>query len=131
MQLPSAEKDAYFPHKIGQERYASYKANLYRIHSYKKDDEVWLSHKYFIDSIFANQTSKKLGLRRYGPFAMVELVGSDDVKLKISEKIGSHDEGNVEHTSSEFSQPPEIAVPTPDPANFIIAETGRSGIFSF
>lgn len=73
--LEDSYEDAKFSQKLAQARYASYNTKKYTPRSYGVGDQVWLSRKYFADSVSNVQKSRKLGVKRYRPFKVIQLVG--------------------------------------------------------
>lgn len=72
MRLKSAALDARFAQTLAQARQAAYNNQRYRPPKYKVGDQVWLIRKYFTDSFSETQTSRKLGVKRYGPFKITD-----------------------------------------------------------
>lgn len=111
--LLSSFEDAVFAHRLAQARQAAYNSKKYRPPSYVVGDEVWLSRKYFTDSASSVQKSKKLGVKRYGPFRIIELIGKNAVRLDLPSNIQVHPVVHVEHTARVQHQPSNISQETP------------------
>lgn len=109
--LNSAAADASFSHLLAQARQQAYDSKRYVPPSYNIDDKVWLSRKYFTDAVSKTQTSRKLGVQRYGPFRVTELIGKNAIRLELPPNIKIHPVVHVEHTSRVYTQPPDIRQP--------------------
>lgn len=110
--MASAYEDAKFAQHLASARSAAYNSKKRTPVSYAVGDEVWLSRKYFTDSVSKDQTSRKLGVKRYGPFKVIALVGKNAVKLKLPSQVKVHPFVHVEHTKRVHKQPQDICSKT-------------------
>lgn len=129
--LSASFDDALFAHRMAQARQAAYNSKRYRPPNYSVGDEVWLSRKYFTDSASKVQKSRKLGVKRYGPFEIIELVGKNAIRLRFPDNIRAHPVVHVEHTARVSYQPPDIrqdiierpeSIPQPDGSSLIYVD---------
>lgn len=111
--LSAAGLDARFAQRLAQARQATYINQRYRPPTYQLGDQVWLSRKYFTDSFSKTQTSRKLGVKRYVPFQITELIGKNAVRLAFPDNIKVNPVVHVEHTSIVLDQPPHLSQPRP------------------
>lgn len=71
-QISACSDDALFALKFGQARQYAYNARRYTRPSYRVEDEVFLSPKLFTTAASKAQQSRKLGVKKYGSFKIVE-----------------------------------------------------------
>lgn len=102
-------QDALFAHRLSQARQSAYNAKRYRPPSYKVGDEVWLSRKYFTDSASKVQVSRKLGVKRYGSFKIIEMIGKNAVRLDLPPNIRVHPVVHVERTARVTHQQKDLS----------------------
>ena len=105
--------DAAFAHGLAKANYAARGSQKYSNPTYSVGDLVWLSREYFTDAVTKQQKSKKLGVRRYGPFKILALIGKNALRLDIPENIRCHPVVQVEHTTPHREQPADIALDIP------------------
>lgn len=110
--ISAAEQDSKFAQRLAQSRQIAYNSKKYRPPDYKIGDEVWLSRRYFTDALSKTQKPKKLGVQRYGPFTIMELIGKNAVRLDLPTNIKVHPVVHVEHTSKVMTQPEHISQPS-------------------
>lgn len=97
--LSSAAHNANCARKVAQARYFSYNWGRYSPPPYRPGDFVWLYRKYFADAISANQPSRKLSVRRFGPFKIIYLVGHKAARLDLSMNVRAQAVVHVEQTA--------------------------------
>lgn len=90
---------------------------------------MWLSRKYFTDALSKTQPSRKLGVQRYAPFKVLELVGKHSIRLDLPPYITVRPVVHVEHTSRVIIPPHSLAQPRPSRLTPIIQEDGMQLIF--
>lgn len=127
--LRSAATDATFAHLLAQSRQKAYNSKRYTPPSYKVGDSVWLSRKYFTDALSKTQQSRKLGVKRYGPFKVLELIGKNAIRLDLPPNITVHPVVHVEHTSKVIDVPADLAQPRSNRPSPITQEDGTQLIF--
>lgn len=110
--LLSATQDAMFAQRLAQSRQAAYNQKKYRPPTYQIGDEIWLSRKHFTGSFSKTQKSKKLGVKRFGPFKIIELIGKNAVRLSLPSSIRVHPVFHLGHISRVFHQPTDISQPS-------------------
>lgn len=72
-------------------------------------DSFGISYKLFKDSYSNAQSSSKLFARRYGPFKIMELVGTNAVRLDLPRHIRFYQVVHVSHTKSHREYPSDLA----------------------
>lgn len=94
-----------FALKFSQARQSARNARRYTVHSYQIGDKVFLGRKFFITAASEAQLSRKLGVKKYGPFKIVELIGQNAVKLELRQDVRIHPVVHVEHIAPAWRQP--------------------------
>ena len=97
----------------------------YQVPNYKVGERVWLNRSLFKNAYAKSQDSEKLSARRFGPFAILKLIGKNALNLELPDHIKIHPVVHVGHTIPHKEQPAEIAAsvqPRPEP---IQAEEGE------
>lgn len=74
---------------------------------------VWSDRRYFIDSYFSSQLSRKLGARQFGSFPALKRIGTNAPRLMIFSHGKAQPSVHVEHTKLFSEQPVDIQIPTP------------------
>lgn len=123
--LSTCYDDALFALTLAQAHQSAYNAKCYTPPSYQIEEDVFLSRKLFTTAASNAQPSKKLGVRKYGPFKIIELIGQNAVKLQHPHNIHIHPVVHFEHTARVRRQPAEIAQPQPLASQPFIDDNGE------
>ena len=68
-------------------------------------------------TLYHERSNRKLRAKRFRPFAIVELIGPNAVRLKVPENVRIHPVVHVVHTTQHFTQPADVSQPVaPRPA---------------
>lgn len=122
--LPTALDDAQFSIRFAQVRQAAYNSKRYTFPTYKVGDDVFLSLKLFTTAASRVQPSHKLGVTKYDPFKIIELIGDNAVRLQLPPNIRTHPVVHVEHTARVRRQPSDISEPQPQRPTVFIDDAG-------
>lgn len=123
--LSASFEDAKFAQLLAQSRQAAYNGKKYQPPSYSVGDEVFISKKLFTPAASSIQPSKKLGIQRYGPFRILELIGKNAIRVDLPDSIRIHPVIHVEHTTRRRSQPDAIRTEEPTAAQPFTDEKGE------
>lgn len=104
----AALADARFCHRLAKARQSAYSAQKYEDPKYSIGDMVLISRALFPDAIDKSQASKKLGARRFGPFAVKELMGKNALRLDLPDCMKIHPVVHVSHTTPFIKKPVDI-----------------------
>lgn len=129
IRLSAAVLHAQNAQKLAQARQAAYNNQRYCPPSYRVGNMVWLSRKYFTDAYSKSQTSRNLGVKRYGPFKITELIGKNAVSLDVPPNINVHPVIDVEQTARVIRQPDHLSQPQPSRPPSIQQEDGTVLIY--
>jgi hypothetical protein len=66
-----------------------------------------------MDAYSRSRESAKLRAKRFGPVRIVELIGTNTVKLELPDHLQIHPVVHVIHTTPHFDQPFDISSPMP------------------
>lgn len=83
---------------------------------------------YSTDVVYKLQTSKKLGVKRFGPFKILQLIGKNAIRLAPPTTVHAHDVVHVEHTKEFIEQPAEISGERPKVAELHLDNNGEQVI---
>lgn len=98
-----------FAHRLAEARFSSYNARRYKPQSYKVGDKVWLSKDYFTDAVAMIQESRTLGVKKYGPFVITDMIRKNVVRLSFPTNTRCHPVLHIEHTLRFLEYPSDIA----------------------
>eukprot|EP00171_Calliarthron_tuberculosum_P001356 IDg1356t1 len=99
-----AYEDARYSQRLAKAQQAAYNSRKPKPIQYKEGDQVWLSNRVFTDAVSKLQGSRKLRVKRYGPFTVLKLIGKNAVRLDLPAQARVHPVVHVEHTSPHFNQ---------------------------
>lgn len=120
--MSDTNDDAKFAIEFAEACQAAYSQKGYTLPYYNVNDEVFLSRKLFTTAASGAQPSRKLGVKRYGPFKIVELVGQDTVQVRLPPNIRIHPVKHGEYTARENRRPQNISSEGPSQIHPFIDE---------
>lgn len=130
--LASTLDDAKIAMRIAQARQSAYNQKRHAAFNYTVGDHVFLSRKLFTTAASNAQPSQKIGVKRYGPFKILELIGDNAVRVQLPNIIRIHPVIHIELTACVHRQPATIsnqlqpqAQPFTDASGGLIVEVER------
>ncbi len=79
--------DAKFSYHVSKARQSAQRGKSYKAYSYKVGDRLRINKALFKDAYSKSQESEKLSAKRFGPFFVKKLVGSNAVKLELPSHV--------------------------------------------
>lgn len=116
--------DFNFALRIAQARQSAFNQKRYTPPNYTVGDHVFLSRKLFTTAVSEAQPSEKIGVKRYKPCKISELIGDNAVRGQLSNNSHIHPAIHIEHTGRVHRQPAVISNrPPPQAQQFIDASS--------
>lgn len=125
VRLASTFNDTKFAMRIAQARQPAYNQKCYMPPNCTVGDNVFLSRKLSTTAVSDAQLSQKIGVKRYGPFKSLELIGDNAVRLQLPNNIHTNPVIHVEHTNRAHRQPAAISNQPPPQAQPFIDASGE------